>query len=192
MPSQMSYLHRFGYAGLLCVSIVAAYGCSRHEVSNTNRGDPVPNAEETSASDVDFYTVAHYDITRNPADDLAATIKRAKAENKRILVQVGGDWCGWCKLMSRFIEANDKVREKIRSNYLVMKVTYDSQQPNEAFLSQYPQIPGYPHLFVLESDGKLLHSQGTAQLEEGNGYNEQLYLAFLDKWKTPNETPASN
>jgi hypothetical protein len=64
-----------------------------------------------------------------------------------------------------------------------MKVTFDGEQKNEAFLSRYPEIPGYPHLFVLDSDGQLLHSQGTAELEEGRGYNDKVYLEFLDKWK---------
>ena len=85
--------------------------------------------------------------------------------------------------MSQYIETNERVRENIRRNYLIMKVTYDGEQTNEAFLSRYPQIPGYPHLFVLNSEGKFLHSQGTAELEEGRGYNEQVYLEFLDKWK---------
>jgi hypothetical protein len=35
---------------------------------------------------------------------------------------------------------------------------------------------------VLDSDGKLLHSQGTAVLEEGKGYNESAVLKFLEKW----------
>ena len=143
---------------------------------------PVAVAGEAPAKFA-FYTVDHYDDARNPADDLAKTIERAKAEKKRILVQVGGDWCGWCKLMTEFIETNERVRDSISKNYLLMKVTYDQQQPNEAFLSQYPKIPGYPHLYVLDTDGKLLQSQGTAELEQGHGYNEQVYLEFLDKWK---------
>ena len=108
---------------------------------------------------------------------------RAKSKKKNILIQVGGDWCGWCKLMSTFIETDEKVRDNILSNYLVMKVTENGDKTNASFLSQYPSIPGYPHLFVLDSDGKLLHSQGTAELEEGHGYNESVYLEFLNKWK---------
>jgi len=48
------------------------------------------------------------------------------------------------------IETNEKVREKILPNYLVMKVTENADNTNSAFLSQYPYIPGYPHLFVLD------------------------------------------
>jgi thiol-disulfide isomerase/thioredoxin len=141
---------------------------------------PVTAAEKPK---LDFYTVDHYDDARNPADDLKKTIERAKAEKKNILIQVGGDWCGWCKLMTNFIDTNEAVRNNLSANFLLMKVTWDENQRNEAFLSQYPKINGYPHLFVLDSDGKLLHSQDTSPLEEGHGYNEKVYLEFLDRWK---------
>jgi thiol-disulfide isomerase/thioredoxin len=165
---------------------------SETKIAELLKNPPPPRAQEPPApatqpvdhpSEFKFYTVAQYDDARNPADDLAKTIERAKSEKKNILIQVGGDWCGWCKLMSEFIETNERVRENISKNYLLMKVTYDQKQPNTAFLAQYPSIPGYPHLFVLDSDGKLLHSQGTAELEQGRGYNEQAYLEFLEKWK---------
>ena len=64
-----------------------------------------------------------------------------------------------------------------------MKVNYSDENRNTEFLASYPTVPAYPHFFVLESDGTFLHSQGTAELEEGRGYNEQVFLAFLDKWK---------
>jgi hypothetical protein len=65
-----------------------------------------------------------------------------------------------------------------------MKVNYSNENANKDFLSNYPAVPGYPHFFVLESDGRFLHSQGTAELEEGRGYNEQVFLAFLEKWSS--------
>ena len=37
--------------------------------------------------------------------------------------------------------------------------------------------------FVLDQDGTFLHSQGTAELESGRGYNEEVFLAFLNQWK---------
>jgi thioredoxin-related protein len=174
------------HLGVLCLLLVAGSSCSKSKL----RGTPGPGAEDTqshvsepTSTKAAFYTVDHYDNARNPADDLAATITRAQVEKKNILIQVGGDWCGWCKLMSNFIETNEKVRDTIVENYLVMKVTEDADNKNTPFLSQYPSIPGYPHLFVLDTNGKLLHSQGTAELEQGHGYNETAYLEFLNKWK---------
>ena len=64
-----------------------------------------------------------------------------------------------------------------------MKVNKSDENDNAEFLTAYPKVPAYPHFFVLESDGTFLHSQGTAELEEGNGYNEQVFMSFLKKWK---------
>jgi thiol:disulfide interchange protein len=138
---------------------------------------------ESSAAEPAFYTVGHYDGARNPADDLAMTVERAKAEGKHVLVQVGGDWCGWCKRMSQFIESNAGVRQQVERDFLVMKVTYDQNQKNEPFLSGFPKIKAYPHLFVIDGEGHLLHSQDTEELEQDRSYNETAYLAFLEKWK---------
>ena len=133
-----------------------------------------------------FYTVDQYGDDRNVEADLAATLVRATTEKKRILLQVGGEWCGWCKLLTGFIEKNESVRNSLEQNYLLMKVTYTQKQPNDAFLSKYPKIKGYPHLFVLDADVNLLHSQDTSSLEQGKGYNEAKVLEFLESWKPKN------
>ncbi|NTV74345.1 MAG: thioredoxin, partial [Holophaga sp.] len=39
------------------------------------------------------------------------------------------------------------------------------------------------HLFVLDADGKVLHSQDTGVLEEGKGYSREKVTAFLTAWK---------
>mgnify|MGYP000051851594 CR=1 FL=1 len=62
-----------------------------------------------------------------------------------------------------------------------MKVNYSRENYNEEFLGQYPDIPGYPHLYVLENDGTLLYSKNTVELEEGRSYNEQAILDFLTR-----------
>lgn len=64
-----------------------------------------------------------------------------------------------------------------------MKVNMSDENDNVDFLSEYPKIPGYPHFFVLESDGTFLHSQGTGDLEEGRGYDEEVFSAFLKTWE---------
>lgn len=71
----------------------------------------------------------------------------------------------------------------LQTSFLIMKVNYSSDNRNEAFLKQFPRVPAYPHFFVLDSDGTFLCSQGTGELEEGKGYNEDVFLDFLKKWQ---------
>lgn len=129
-----------------------------------------------------FFTVAKYDPARDPVTDLEATVQRAQAEGKRILLDVGGEWCSWCHALDAYIQQNEAVREALQRHFLIMKVNYGKENSNQAFLSHYPEIPGYPHLYVLERDGTFLHSQGTAPLEKDLSYNEEVFLAFLKKW----------
>lgn len=151
-----------------------------------------PGSSDTEPSDAPpveelFYTVAHYDPKADPAADLQHTLARARAERKTVLLQVGGDWCGWCKRMTEFIAKNEPVNQRIQQGFLIQKITYDQENRNEPFLSGYPKINGYPHLFVLAPDGQLLHSQDTAELEQGGGYSEDKFIAFLEKWKTKSD-----
>ena len=67
-------------------------------------------------------------------------------------------------------------------NFVTLKINVSPENMNEKFLSAYPAIPGYPHLFVLDSDGKLLHSQNTSELELGKSYNPDKVEAFLKHW----------
>ncbi len=97
------------------------------------------------------------------------------------MLQVGGDWCGWCKLISQYMQDNQVVSDILTQHFLVMKVTYPGDHA-ESFLHQFPKCEVYPHFFVLEKDGKFLHSQGTGELEQGKGYDERVFAEFLNSW----------
>ena len=125
---------------------------------------------------------AGYDPEADPAADLAAAVQTAQKEGKRILLEVGGEWCSWCHLLEKFLDENSAIDQALHDRYVVVKVNYSKENKNEAFLGQYPEIAGYPHIFVLDSDGKLLHSQNTAELEEGKGYNADAVMAFIRQW----------
>lgn len=129
-----------------------------------------------------------FDPARDPAKDVAAAAAEARAQGKRVLVDVGGEWCVWCHLMDDFIAANPDVRSLLDANYVMVKVNWSRENKNEAFLDKLPKIKGYPHLFVLDGDGRLLHSQDTDVLEQGRGYDKARFVAFLKKWAPARST----
>ncbi len=125
---------------------------------------------------------AGFDPKRDPAADLRAAVGQARREGKRILLDVGGEWCGWCKLLDATLAREDSLRELLSKNYVVVKVNYSDENRNEAFLSRFPKIIGYPHLYVLDPDGNLLHSQNTNVLEAGKGYSVGALEGFFRAW----------
>jgi thiol:disulfide interchange protein len=125
---------------------------------------------------------AKFDPTRDAAADVAYAQALAKSQGKRVIVDVGGEWCTWCHIMDRFIAANADLRARIDARFVWVKVNFSPQNRNDALLSRWPQIAGYPHLFVLDANGKLLHSQDTSELEAGKSYDKQRFLDFVDRW----------
>lgn len=123
-----------------------------------------------------------FDPSRDPSADLATAVATAKAQGKRVIVDVGGEWCSWCHVLDRFFASNPDAQTLREANYVWLKVNYSKQNRNAAFLARWPKVPGYPHLFVLSSDGVLIHSQDTEKLESGNGYDKAAVIGFLRRY----------
>lgn len=130
---------------------------------------------------------AGFDPKRDAAKDLEDAIHLARKLNKRILVDVGDSGCGWCRNLSEFFETNEEAARLLRKSYILVKVNWSLENENKEVLSRYPKIPGYPHLFVLDGNGKLLHSQRTFLLHSGGHHDPAKVISFLKKWVQSHE-----
>ena len=123
-----------------------------------------------------------YDAGRDPEKDLAAAGVEAKKSGKNIFVEVGGEWCGWCHILDRFFQEHLSLAALRDKNYVSMKVNMSQENPNRAFLSRFPDIHGYPHIFILDAEGNLIRSQPTNVLEDGRSYNTKRFQEFLEQF----------
>ena len=123
-----------------------------------------------------------YDPRRDPDKDLAAASEGAKRSNKNIFVVVGGEWCSWCHILERFFHEHSDLEALLDKNYLVMKVSMSQENPNRVFLSRFPRIHGYPHIIILDANGKLIQSQPTSELEDGRSYNVERFRKLLERF----------
>jgi thioredoxin-related protein len=126
-----------------------------------------------------------FDPKRDAAKDIRSAIVEAKHSGKRVLLDVGGEWCIWCHRLDTLFATHPDLDQFLHDNFVVVKVNYSKENKNEKLLSQYPKIPGYPHIFILGSDGKLLRSQDTGDLESGKGHDPQKVMTFLKAWAPP-------
>lgn len=122
---------------------------------------------------------AGYDASRDIGADLRAAMTRARAENKRVLVEAGGNWCVWCRKLELYFNTHPELSALRDRGFVTVKAAVEPSGPYPAALASYPRPAAFPHLFVLEADGTLVKSQDTAPLESGPSYDEARLTAFL-------------
>jgi thioredoxin-related protein len=132
----------------------------------------------------------------NPAEDaekaIAAAVQEAKEAGKHVMIQVGGNWCIWCARFNDFTTGDEAIHEYIKNNYVVYHLNYSPENKNKEVLARYgyPQRFGFPVFLILDGDGKLIHTENSAYLEEGKGYGKLKVIEFLKNWSKAAFDPA--
>lgn len=122
-----------------------------------------------------------YDEKADANADVAAAIARAKKENKRVLVQWGGNWCGWCIKLHDTCRKDAKLARKLMYEYEVVHVDIgnfdkhlDLVEKLGASLKQ-----GVPYLTVLDADGKPIVQSETGHFEKDGAHDPAALLEFF-------------
>ena len=125
-----------------------------------------------------------YHPTDDAKTEIENAVKKASSEGKHVLLQLGGNWCGWCKLFDKKVTTNDTLRTTMEKNFVVYHVNYSKENKNEDVLASlgYPQRFGFPVFVVLDGKGNRLHTQNSAYLEEGRGHSTKKVLEFFKHW----------
>jgi thiol:disulfide interchange protein len=153
--------------------------------STPKTGQTQPEKGKGKVDSGKYVPVHRYDPARNAEQDIREAVAEARRTGKRVLLEVGGEWCIWCHIMDSYFEKNPQLLAYREKNFVMLKINFSDENKNEQALSRYPAVSAYPHIFVLDEDGKLLHSQDTGELEEGKSYNLERFMTFLKEWSPP-------
>jgi len=126
-----------------------------------------------------------YNPTADATKDIKEAVKKAAAENKFVLIQGGGNWCGWCLEFARFSKADAQIDSVINSNFIWYHLNYSKENTNDAVFATYgnPQHFGFPVFLILNGKGELVHTQSSEYLEDGKkSYDQKKVITFLEQW----------
>ena len=125
-----------------------------------------------------------YSETTNPRQDIAAGLREARKEHKRVLLSFGGDWCPDCQMLNVYLHdgANEPIVDK---DYVVVHVWIGHKDMNLDLAQQYgvPIDKGVPALAVLDAHGKVIHAQSTGEFKDMRSMNSSEVTEFLNRWK---------
>jgi thiol:disulfide interchange protein len=135
---------------------------------------------QTSAND----STKLYNPNANVTKDVQQAVAKAKKEKKHVLLQIGGNWCVWCYRFNSFVQLDTSLKNILENNFVIYHLNYSPENKNLDYLKKlgYPQRFGFPVLVVLDAEGARLHTQDSALLEKGNGYDKDKVKEFLSNW----------
>jgi thioredoxin-related protein len=127
-----------------------------------------------------------YDPNADAKVEIASAVALADSLGKNVLLQIGGNWCKWCLRFNKFCSNDSVIDTLLHNNYVVLHVNYSPDNQNLEVLKtlDFPQRFGFPVIVILDNKGKRIHTQDTALLESGDGYDREKVMSFLRLWTT--------
>ena len=140
--------------------------------------------ERVEAADTPTTRANIYDETADGSKQISDALNIAKREDKRVLLQFGANWCGWCHLLHELFESNRIISAKLKADYVVVMIDVNKGH-NKDVDTRYgqPTRLGLPVIVVLDSEGKQLTTKNSSELEDGKHHNADKVLAFLTDWE---------
>jgi len=126
-----------------------------------------------------------YDENADAMADVDAALARARESGKRVLIDLGGNWCPWCRILSGVMDLPE-MKPFIETHFEVVMIDISSAQGRIDRNLEVPQrfgvgeIAGVPWMIVLESDGALLHS--SYEVTDENHEQPQEMADWLASW----------
>lgn len=108
----------------------------------------------------------------------------AKQSGRYVLCQVGGNWCPWCIRFANFATTDSVIAPLIERNFVYVHINYSKENKNPEAMKYLgnPARFGFPVFVILDEDGKPIHIQESASLEEGKSYDRKKVENFLTLW----------
>jgi thiol:disulfide interchange protein len=138
-----------------------------------------------------------YDEKATPAQidkAIDAALARAKRDDKRVILDMGGNWCVWCRSLAAVMELPE-AKPFMSRNFEVVNVNVSSAKGmtdrNNQVLKRFgiPKVDGFPWLVVLDADGKVLHS--SYEVTDDKHETPQAMINWLAGW-APDRNPLAD
>ena len=125
-----------------------------------------------------------YDEGIDAMEQIEKALDEARATDRYVMCQVGGNWCPWCLRFADFATTDSVIAPLMKENYVYIHVNYSKDNKNLKAMKYLgnPGRFGYPVFVVLDQKGRPIHIQESESLEEGKGYSRKRVEKFLRLW----------
>jgi thiol-disulfide isomerase/thioredoxin len=123
-----------------------------------------------------------YDEAADAHAELDRALARAKAAERRVLVDFGGNWCPDCRVLGGVL-ALAPVRRFVDDRYEVVAIDVGRFSKNLDIPRWFGiELKGVPTVLVLDGDGRLLNGGHTLDLGDAREMTPQAIVDWLARW----------
>ena len=116
--------------------------------------------------------------------EIGEALEKAVAENKRVILIFGGNWCYDCHVLDQALHSGEAGRVA-KESYVLVHVISAKETRMRDLVSKHkiPLEKGVPALVVLKSDGEMVYWSGYGEFEAARAMLKKDLVAFLNHWK---------
>jgi thioredoxin 1 len=128
-----------------------------------------------------------YDPHADGKQQLAAGLAEARRTGKRVLLDLGANWCSDSQATYELFQANPAIRQQIRDHFVLVLVDVNDHggaRRNQDLVAGLgnPLSRGIPVLLILTGGGKVLNADPAERLNDEAYTDPARVLAYLRKW----------
>jgi hypothetical protein len=126
-----------------------------------------------------------YDEYANADAAVAAAFAKARVSHKRVLIDLGGNWCGDCLVLANLMQLPE-LKSFLKAHYEIVSVDvgrFDKNLQVPARFGITKRLEGVPAILIVEPDGKTLVDAGhVAALADARHMTPQGLADWLAQW----------
>jgi len=127
-----------------------------------------------------------YDEKANADAQLARAIARAKATHRRVLVDLGGNWCGDCRILAATLELPE-MKAFVNKHFELVSIDVGRFDKNLQIPARYgfkERLEGVPALLVVDpvSGKQLVSKSKIADLADARHMEPQQLANWIAQW----------
>jgi thiol:disulfide interchange protein len=142
-----------------------------------------PRISITSLSELDVPD-RPFDEKANANADVDAAFARARKSGKEVMIDLGGNWCADCRIMSGLMELPE-MRAFLAAHYEMVTVDVGRFNRNLQIPARFgitTRLEGVPAYLIATPDGTLVNAGHVSAIEDARHMSPQALADWLAQW----------
>ena len=126
-----------------------------------------------------------YPANADAKKEIDDALKAAAADNKRVMLIFGGNWCYDCHVLDQALHEG-QAGQIVKDGFLVVHVDIGEGNKNLDLVTKYETTIdfGVPAVVLLNGSGRVIYSSTKGEFEAARKMMKKDLVAFLNEWKS--------